>query len=124
MNPLRAILSELVDFESLRLSPSVQLLIAATRVSDGKLRIFREDELTADVALASSCLPLLHHAVTIDGVAYWTAATRPILLCFRLSPRRRRGRSSSFSEFETYGYRRVGGALRQAGMIVNHKRSV
>jgi hypothetical protein len=28
------------------------------------------------------------------------------------------------NEFETYGYRRVGGALRQAGMIVNHKRSV
>ena len=82
LNPLRAILSELVDFESLRLSPSVQLLIAATRVSDGKLRIFREDELTADVALASSCLPLLHHAVTIDGVAYWDggySANPPLL---------------------------------------------
>jgi putative transposase len=25
-------------------------------------------------------------------------------------------------EFETYGYRRVGAALRQAGMIVNHKK--
>lgn len=36
----------------------------------------------ADVALASSCLPLLHHAVTIDGVAYWDggySANPPLL---------------------------------------------
>jgi NTE family protein len=43
----------------------------STRVSDGTLRIFRETELSLEVALASSCLPLLHHAVTIDGEAYW-----------------------------------------------------
>ena len=71
LNPLRAILADLVDFDELRANPSVRLLIAATRVSDGKLRIFRENELTLKVALASSCLPLLHHAVTIEGVDYW-----------------------------------------------------
>jgi NTE family protein len=71
LNPLRAILSDLVDFDELRANPSVRLLIAATRVSDGRLRIFRENELSLKVALASSCLPLLHHAVTIDGADYW-----------------------------------------------------
>jgi NTE family protein len=71
LNPLRAILAELVDFDELRANPSVRLLIAATRVSDGKLRIFRENELSLNVMLASSCLPLLHHAVTIDGEDYW-----------------------------------------------------
>ena len=71
LNPLRAILSDEVDFDGLRANPSVRLLIAATRVSDGTLRIFRETELSLEVALASSCLPLLHHAVTIDGEAYW-----------------------------------------------------
>ena len=71
LNPLRAILADLVDFDELRANPSVRLLVAATRVSDGKLRIFRENELTLKVALASSCLPLLHHAVTIDGEDYW-----------------------------------------------------
>ncbi|HEX8663413.1 MAG TPA: patatin-like phospholipase family protein [Beijerinckiaceae bacterium] len=71
LNPLRGILAEEVDFAALKAAPSLRLLIAATRVSDGKLRIFREKELSLDVALASSCLPLLHHAVTIDGEAYW-----------------------------------------------------
>jgi NTE family protein len=61
----------LVEFDELRASPSVRLLIAATRVRDGRLRIFRENELSLKVALASSCLPLLHHAVTIEGEDYW-----------------------------------------------------
>jgi NTE family protein len=71
LNPLKGILAEEVDFAALKESPSLRLLIAATRVRDGKLRVFREKELTFDVALASSCLPLLHHAVSIDGEAYW-----------------------------------------------------
>jgi NTE family protein len=82
LNPLRTILSETVDFEALRAAPPVRMLIAATRVADGKLRIFREKELTADVVLASSCLPLLHHAVTIEGETYWDggyAANPPLL---------------------------------------------
>ena len=47
------------------------MLIATTRVRDGRLRIFREKAVTLDVVLASTCLPLLHHAVTIEGEAYW-----------------------------------------------------
>jgi NTE family protein len=71
LNPLKGILAEEVDFAALREAPSLRLLVATTRVGDGKLRIFREKELSLDVALASSCLPLLHHAVSIDGEAYW-----------------------------------------------------
>jgi NTE family protein len=71
INPLRQLLDELVDFAALRERGPMPVLIAATRVSTGQGRIFREHELTADVALASACLPQLHHAVEIDGEAYW-----------------------------------------------------
>jgi NTE family protein len=71
LNPLRSILSEEIDFAALRERPRLRLLIGATRVRDGKLRIFREKALTLDAILASTCLPLLHHAVSIDGEAYW-----------------------------------------------------
>lgn len=71
LNPLRDALVEEVDFARLRAEAPVKLLIAATRVSDGRQRIFRENELTADMVLASTCLPLLHHTVNIDGEDYW-----------------------------------------------------
>jgi NTE family protein len=51
-------------------------------VSDGRLRIFREHQISQDVVLASACLPLLQHAVTIDGEAYWDggyAANPPLI---------------------------------------------
>src|SRR5215203_4216350 len=74
VNPLRTILSEEVDFDALRAKPPLRLLIAATRVSDGSLRVFREKAVTLEAVLASACLPLLHHAVEIDGEAYWDGA--------------------------------------------------
>ncbi len=37
----------------------------------GALRIFRREEITADVVMASAALPLLFRAVEIDGVPYW-----------------------------------------------------
>src|SRR5262249_54840285 len=40
-------------------------------VETGRIRVFRDFELTADHLLASACLPLLFQAVTIDGTAYW-----------------------------------------------------
>jgi NTE family protein len=33
--------------------------------------VFREAELTADVLLASACLPRIHHPIEIDGEPYW-----------------------------------------------------
>jgi len=46
-------------------------LIATTRVKDGRLRLFRDDEVTLEAVLASTCLPHLHHAVEIEGEWYW-----------------------------------------------------
>jgi NTE family protein len=70
-NPLRNILVETVDFARLRAVSPVRLLVAATRVKDGKLRLFREDKITLEAVLASACLPLIHHAVEIEGDWYW-----------------------------------------------------
>jgi NTE family protein len=71
LNPMRHMLIDEVDFERLRAKSPVRLLIAATRVRDGRLRLFREDEVTVEAILASACLPYLHHAIEIDGEAYW-----------------------------------------------------
>jgi NTE family protein len=70
-NPLRDILTAEIDFEKLRKVAPVRLLVAATRVSDGDLRLFREHEISVEAVMASSCLPFLHHAVEIDGDWYW-----------------------------------------------------
>jgi NTE family protein len=69
-NPLREILEESVDFQRLKDSP-IKLFINATNVRTGLPRVFRNAELSADVVLASACLPLMHQAVEIDGDAYW-----------------------------------------------------
>ena len=74
LNPLEALLSAEVDFEALRANPPVRLLIAATSVSNGRLQIFRETELTREMVLASGCLPMLSQAVQIDGERYWDGA--------------------------------------------------
>jgi len=70
-DPLRRLLVETIDFAAIRNHAPVELLIAATEVATGEARLFRRDELTVDAVLASACLPALHHAVEIDGVAYW-----------------------------------------------------
>jgi NTE family protein len=71
LNPLRDILAEEVDFARLRAASPAHLLIAATRVRDGSLRLFRTHEITLEVVLASACLPHLHHTIELDGEWYW-----------------------------------------------------
>jgi len=71
INPLRDILVEQIDFERLRSSGDIKLFIAATRVSTGTLKIFRNRDLSVDALLASACLPSMHRPVEIDGEAYW-----------------------------------------------------
>jgi NTE family protein len=71
LDPLRQALSRDIDFAALRDPKCPRLLIAATRIRDGQQQIFRNDAITADVALASTCPPLVHCAVEIDGEAYW-----------------------------------------------------
>jgi len=88
VNPLREALSEEVDFERLRAKSDIMLLLGATRVSDGRLRILTNAELTVDAVLASACLPLVHHTIELDGEAYWDggyAANPPIIPLVRAS---------------------------------------
>jgi NTE family protein len=82
LNPLRDILLETVDFDRARRCHKMQVFVSATQVRTGALRIFGQHELTADIVLASACLPLLFQAVEIDGEAYWDGgyAGNPSLL--------------------------------------------
>jgi NTE family protein len=80
-DPLRQALATEIDFASLREPTCPKLLIATTRVRDGQLQIFGNKDLTADVVLASTCPPLIHCAVEIEGEAYWDggfAANPPV----------------------------------------------
>lgn len=70
-DPLRKLLERHIDFDAIRANQSLDLVIAATDVATGKARLFRRHEISVDVVLASACLPTLHHAVMIDGRAYW-----------------------------------------------------
>jgi len=72
LNPLRDVLVECVDFERLNHCPiATRLFISATNVRTGKIKVFENNALSADVILASACLPYLFHAVEIGGEAYW-----------------------------------------------------
>jgi NTE family protein len=82
LDPLRQALAAEIDFSALRDPICPKLLVATTRVRDGRLQLFRNKDLTADVVLASTCPALIHCAVEIDGDAYWDggyAANPPLL---------------------------------------------
>ena len=71
INPLRDLIERFVDFDAVRACKEVSLFISATNVQTGRLRVFPQDKITADVIMASACLPFLFRAVEIDGVPYW-----------------------------------------------------
>lgn len=71
LNPLRDIVAAQIDFAGLRRHSQIKLFIAATHANSGKLRIFRNPELSVEALLASACLPTIHRSVVIDGEAYW-----------------------------------------------------
>jgi NTE family protein len=70
-NPFKKLLEEVIDFEVLRRQPAVKLFLCATNVRSGKVKIFTSKELCSDHVVASSCQPLMMHAVEIDGEYYW-----------------------------------------------------
>ena len=71
INPLRDLIERFVDFDAVRACEDISLFISATNVHTGRLRIFPQEKLTADVVMASACLPAIFRAVEIDGVPYW-----------------------------------------------------
>jgi NTE family protein len=71
INPLKDIIERFVDFDALRTSGGLKLFVSATNVFTGRLRIFPREKITAEVIMASACLPMLFQAVEIDGIPYW-----------------------------------------------------
>lgn len=70
-DPLRQLLIDEIDFGAVSKKAPFELLIAATDVATGRPRLFRRNEMKVEAILASACLPTVHHAVEIDGKAYW-----------------------------------------------------
>jgi NTE family protein len=70
-NPFQKLLDEVIDFGVLRRQTAVKVFLCATNVRSGKVKIFESKELRSDHVVASSCQPLLMHAVEIDGEYYW-----------------------------------------------------
>ena len=71
MDPLRAVISEVIDFPRLHNSKDIKLFVNATDICALKMRIFRKAEVTPDVLCASSCLPFLFQPVKIGQRYYW-----------------------------------------------------
>jgi NTE family protein len=70
-HPLRPILVAQIDFDKIKRTCPFNLFIATTRVRDGKSKVFRSPELSAEVILASACLPTLFQAVRVGDDYYW-----------------------------------------------------
>ncbi|MEX2525416.1 MAG: patatin-like phospholipase family protein [Gammaproteobacteria bacterium] len=74
INPLRDILDEQIDFERIRRESNLKLFVIATNVRSGQMRVFKNEELSVDALLASSCLPSIHRPIEIDNEIYWDGA--------------------------------------------------
>jgi NTE family protein len=70
-NPLKTLLEETINFKRVREQRNVKLFLSATNVQTAKVKIFTGEDIHGDHLLASTCLPLLLHAVEVDGEYYW-----------------------------------------------------
>lgn len=71
INPLKTMIDDMVDFDHVHCCADIKLFISATNVHTGRVRVFTNEEITADAVMASACLPHIFQAVEIDGVPYW-----------------------------------------------------
>jgi NTE family protein len=72
LNPLKEVLKQQIDFDVLNRESAMKIFLAATNVRSGKVRVFGVDEpITADMVMASACLPQLFRAEEVDGEAFW-----------------------------------------------------
>jgi NTE family protein len=71
INPLRNLLESLIDFRLVCRDCRPHLFLSATNVRSGKIKVFKEAEISIDAVLASACLPDLFQAIEIDGEHYW-----------------------------------------------------
>ncbi len=69
---LDQVLEHIVDIDALcRCDTPPRLHISATNVRTGKIKVFENADMSADVVLASACLPFRFQAVEIKGEFYW-----------------------------------------------------
>jgi NTE family protein len=71
LNPLRDLLNSEIDFDAIAAHPQLKVFVSATHVNTGRAVVFSGRKLDARAVMASACLPMLFHAVEIDGEAYW-----------------------------------------------------
>ena len=71
INPLKDLVERFVDFDAIRRYDALELFITATNVHSGRMRVFRREDVSADVVMASSALPHVFRAVEIEGEPYW-----------------------------------------------------
>ena len=71
INPVLGLLNTTIDFDQVRACDQIALFISATNVRNGKIKVFTGKEISADVLMASACLPNLYKSVEIDGEIYW-----------------------------------------------------
>jgi NTE family protein len=71
INPFRRMLERVFDFERIGKLAAPRIFVSATQVSTGKAEIFSGSRLSAASLMASACLPMLFHAVEIEGEHYW-----------------------------------------------------
>lgn len=71
INPLRDFVERKIDFERLAVQQDVKVFVVATRVSTGRPEVFSGVRLSASAVMASACVPMMFHAVEIDGEHYW-----------------------------------------------------
>jgi NTE family protein len=57
--------------EAIRSGNGLKLFVTATHVASGQARVFHGHEITADVLLASSCIPFMFQAVQVEKDYYW-----------------------------------------------------
>ena len=84
MNPLKELLESCVDFSRVQNCEDIKLYISATNVESGRVKVFDSHDLTADMVMASACLPQMFQAVIIDDVPYWDGGYmgNPVLFPF------------------------------------------
>jgi NTE family protein len=69
--PMRPLLTDLIDFDRLRLQNEIRLTVCATNARTAIRRVFTHENVSIDAVLASACLPQLYRTVEIDGEPYW-----------------------------------------------------
>ncbi|QOL20178.1 patatin-like phospholipase family protein [Candidatus Bodocaedibacter vickermanii] len=70
-DPLKEVIEATFDFETLSRETKHKVFLCATHIRDGKVKIFKNEDLCPEAMLASGCLPLIHKAVAVGGEYYW-----------------------------------------------------